>query len=156
MKEAECAALVLLVIACPCALVISTPVSIVAGLASAARQGVLVKGGNHLETPARLGAMAFEMASANYFPGSKWFSPGQHSIGYSSALGAETKERLRPAPDTIILMDYVRWAIPKEDPGQYLAPRHGGKVNVLFGDGRVEAVYPEEIRPGMYTPKPGD
>ena len=53
-------ALVLLVIACPCALVISTPVTVVSGLAAAARHGVLVKGGIHLEQGRRLRWIALD------------------------------------------------------------------------------------------------
>ncbi|WP_043316140.1 heavy metal translocating P-type ATPase [Microbulbifer sp. HZ11] len=53
-------ALVLLVIACPCALVIATPVTIVSGLAAAARQGILIKGGVYLEEGRRLRWLALD------------------------------------------------------------------------------------------------
>lgn len=53
-------ALVLLVIACPCALVISTPVSVVSGLAAGARRGILIKGGVYLEEARKIKAVALD------------------------------------------------------------------------------------------------
>ena len=60
IKEWGLRALVLLVIACPCALVMSTPIAVVCGITAAARRGALIKGGAHLETLAQLEVLAFD------------------------------------------------------------------------------------------------
>ena len=78
--------LVLLVIACPCALVISTPVSVVAALAAAARNGVLVKGGVHMETPARLKAIALDKTGT--------LSAGRPSVVGAYAMNGHTETEL--------------------------------------------------------------
>lgn len=79
-------ALVLLVIACPCALVISTPISVVAGLAGAAHNGVLVKGGMYLEIPARLKALAFDKTGT--------LTEGRPSVVQVVPLGARSEQDL--------------------------------------------------------------
>lgn len=86
-------ALVLLVIACPCALVISTPVSIVAGLTGAARRGVLIKGGLHLEAPARITIIALDKTGT--------LTKGRPAVAECVALGNWTEAEIMAAAASV-------------------------------------------------------
>jgi Cd2+/Zn2+-exporting ATPase len=122
-------ALVLLVIACPCALVISTPVSIVASLASAARAGVLVKGGAFIELPAHLQAIAVDKTGT--------VTRGEPEVVQVIPLGSHTEAELisRAAALEARSTHPLARAICRYAESRGIAPAPAVDVQVLRGRG---------------------
>ena len=110
-------ALVLLVIACPCALVISTPVTVVSGLAAAARRGILVKGGAYLEQGRQLKVLAFDKTGT--------ITQGKPAVTDIVTLGAQERDALQLAASLATRSDHpVSGAVTahwQEAHGQVLA-----------------------------------
>ena len=121
--------LVLLVIACPCALVISTPVSIVAALAAAARRGVLVKGGLSIEVPRNLVAIAVDKTGT--------LTEGRPAVREVVPLsGHDERELLEIAASIEIRSEHpLAKAIVREALRQGIQPAAAGDYHAIKGKG---------------------
>lgn len=121
--------LTLLVIGCPGALVISIPVSIVAGIGRSARNGILIKGGEYLETSAKISAVAVDKTGT--------LTEGRPVLTDIVALGPEADRR-----------EVLRWAAAAEAGSEHPLARP------ILDTAREEGVAPEDI-PESVTPVVG-
>ncbi len=128
LREAVYNALVMLVIACPCALVIATPVSVVSALAAAARAGMLVKGGAPLEVAARIDTVCFDKTGTLTF--------GQPQVTRVLALTADEGEivALAAALDAHSTHPLAR-AVLDEAAKRGMTPQAANEVNERAGRG---------------------
>lgn len=122
-------ALVLLVIACPCALVISTPVSIVAALTAAAKKGVLIKGGIFVEIPAKLKAIALDKTGT--------LTEGHPAVRKIVPLSGHTEEELLTIATAIELRSEhpLARAIVKYSEGRGIRPAPVENYQAIKGKG---------------------
>jgi Cd2+/Zn2+-exporting ATPase len=129
-------ALVMLVIACPCALVISTPVSIVSAIGAATRQGVLFKGGNALETAGRLINLALDKTGTitQGLPVvQKVYSFGALSTDMMLLIAASLEQRSEHPLGKAIVAKAIEQGIDLETPLNFTAlPGKGIQAN--FGE----------------------
>ncbi|MBF0394820.1 MAG: heavy metal translocating P-type ATPase, partial [Alphaproteobacteria bacterium] len=137
-------ALVLLVIACPCALVISTPLTVVAAMASAARAGVLVKGGEYLEIAARLSAIAFDKTGT--------VTSGRPTVERVVALGGESETRILAIASALEARAThpLGRAIVDHATARRIVPAPADAVRVIPGKGMVGRIDGVEVWLGSH------
>jgi Cd2+/Zn2+-exporting ATPase len=137
--------LVLLVIACPCALVIATPVAVVSGLTAASRRGVLIKGGVHLEDLGRARAVVFDKTGtlSRGRPAVTDVLPAAAAAGEVLALASAVEARsAHPIAEAVLERARAEGIAPApaEDaaalPGRGVSARVGGR-EVLVGSHRL-------------------
>ena len=130
-------ALTLLVVSCPCALVISTPVSIVSAIGNAARNGVLVKGGSHLEAAAEIRVVAFDK-TGTLTTGETRVTDIIPEIGFDServlALAAAVESRSEHPLAEAIRQEAVRRGIAVPDAADFEALTGMGAAAKFDGD----------------------
>ncbi|MDZ4878007.1 MAG: Cadmium-transporting ATPase [Chroococcidiopsis cubana SAG 39.79] len=141
-------ALVMLVIACPCALVISTPVSIVSAIGAATRQGVLFKGGNALETAGHLTGLAFDKTGTitQGLPTvQKVYAVGQTSAKLVFQVAASLEQQSEHPLAKAIVTDAKSKGVEFQTPEKFMAlPGKGieakiGDLSYLVGNRRLFA-----------------
>ncbi|HEY8468922.1 MAG TPA: heavy metal translocating P-type ATPase [Longimicrobiales bacterium] len=132
-------ALVLLVVACPCALVISTPVTIVSALTGAARRGILIKGGLHLENAGRVRVVAFDKTGT--------LTEGQPEVVDIVALdGAEPREILALAAAAEARSEHpLARAILRRAEEEGLSVQPAAETSAITGKGLRARVGADEV-----------
>ena len=127
----------LLVVACPCALVISTPVAIVSAIGNAAKNGVLIKGGTFLEKAGAITAIAFDKTGT--------LTEGKPKVTEIKALNVSEEELLSIA---LTLEDYSTHPIAKSIVGyaneKGIQPKNGELFKSIVGKG-VQATIEDDI-----------
>ena len=127
----------LLVVACPCALVISTPVAIVSAIGNAAKNGVLIKGGTFLEKAGAITAIAFDKTGT--------LTEGKPKVSEIKALNVSEEELLSIA---LTLEDYSTHPIAKSIVGyaneKGIQPKNGELFKSIVGKG-VQATIEDDI-----------
>ncbi len=147
-------ALALLVVACPCALVISTPVSLISALGNAARHGVLVKGGAYLEALARIRAVALDKTGT--------LTAGVPDVRAVRAVACQGEEpdRCEPCLDLLALAAAVERrsehplarAVVEASAAQGLSSRYtADDVAALVGTGVKGTVAGEQVLVGSHA-----